>query len=54
MKRKKSQSGSTREQLTIPGMEQLLSSVDSGGLRRALGKNTYDPSWDLTKPENHG
>lgn len=42
-------SGNTKEQLTIPGMESLLSSAGSGDSRQALGKNTHDPSWDLTK-----
>lgn len=46
MKKKSQESGNTEEQLAIPGMEELLSSVVSGGLRKALGKNTYDPSWN--------
>lgn len=45
MKKKKQQSGSSREQLVIPGMEAILSSVDSGGSHHLPGKNTYDPSW---------
>ncbi len=48
MKKKIAQPGSTREQLVLPGMEGILSSADSEGSRRSLGKNTYDTSW-----ENH-
>lgn len=47
MKGKIAQSGSTREQLAIPGMEGILSSAASEGSRKSLGKNTYDPSWDM-------
>ena len=46
MKKKTESSGSIKEQLVIPGMEVISSSVDSGGLRPTLGRNTYDPSWE--------
>ena len=54
MKQRKSQSGNTREQLTIPGMGLQSYSVDSADLRQAVGKNTHDPSWDLTKHDDCG
>lgn len=57
MKKKTKVSGNTREQLVIPGMEVTLSSVDSEGSRAAVGKNTYDPTWEAMSkntydPEN--
>lgn len=45
MKKREKSSGNTREQLAIPGLEGILSSVDSGGYRPSVGKNTYDPTW---------
>lgn len=53
MKKRKQQSGSTREQLVIPGLEVTLFSVASEDSRKALGKNTYDPTWDLTNTEKY-
>lgn len=47
MKKASKVSGSTAEQLAIPGMEVKSSSVDSEGLRLTLGKNTYDMTWDM-------
>lgn len=48
MRKKGNSSGNTREQLILPGMESLLSSADLGDLRNGLGKNTHDPTWELT------
>lgn len=47
MKEETARPGSIKEQLVIPGMEGISSSVDSEGSRRSLGKNTYDPSWEM-------
>lgn len=49
MKKISNQSGNTAEQLSLPGMDVKSSSVDSGGSRPTLGKNTYDPSWEVQK-----
>jgi len=49
MKKKTKKSGSIKEQLVIPGLEVILSSVDSAGSQRALGNYTYDETWGLTK-----
>lgn len=43
--------GNTWEQLTLLAMESPSSSAVSEGSRRGLGKNTHDPSWDLTNGE---
>lgn len=43
--------GSTWEQLALPGLSETSSSAVSEGSRKALGKNTYDPTWELTNRE---
>lgn len=49
MKKKTAQSGNTREQLVIPGLEAILSSAALGDSPKALGKYTYEETWGLTK-----
>ena len=44
-------SGSIKGQLILPGLEELLSSVASEGLRVTVSKNTYDPTWSDPKQD---
>lgn len=52
MKRRIVQCGNIREQLILPGMEALLSSVDLGDSRQRSQKHSkFDPTWVDTPPE---
>lgn len=43
--------GSTWEQLSLLETVERSSSVASAGSHRGLGKNTYDPTWNLEEQE---
>lgn len=54
MKKNSSQSGSTKEQLVIPGMEETLSSADSEDLRQWLKTVTFYETYGFNPPTRRG